>query len=245
MLRIFTIDSEYKSAHRLGFPTHTYFCGPVETFDNDIIVRWGNSALLCNKKGEKQEFKNVINLSSSIRNNCNKPVALKNMAEVVRTPCLFNGTVPKNKLAVVRSTEHTGGIGFEVLKGPFKLNEDQYATQFIRTIKEYRVWFIGNSANLSALRVTENKEKLKQKYKCRSQYAYKFYKTKKELKEQVLKAANKLKLEFGAADILFYRNKYYFLECNTAASCDSKKIIEFYKEGIVKLAKKKFPTLTI
>ena len=248
MIKLLTIDSERNSAQKLGFETYIYNYDRIEKFDNDIMIRWGNSSLFYDKDGKVKEFKNVLNKGKNIRLNCEKNKSLKKISEVVRTPKIYYGTVPKNKLAVYRSIWHSSGNGFKVNKGPFKIDKEHYATQWIKTNKEFRVWYCKNNGGqfLMARRVTYNKQRLKEKFKCRSKWCYSFFKkTPKKLKEQVKLSFDKLGLEFGATDILYKNEKYYFLEINTSASIDSPEIENFYKENLVKLAKEKFPHIQI
>ncbi|MEK6884107.1 MAG: hypothetical protein AABY22_31045, partial [Nanoarchaeota archaeon] len=61
MINILTIDSEFKSAQKLGFETTCSFDKKAEEFDNDIIIRWGNSVLMPSNDGKEKDFKNVLN----------------------------------------------------------------------------------------------------------------------------------------------------------------------------------------
>ena len=73
-------------------------------------------------------------------------VATKLMSQVVLVPTLYERSVPKNVLAVVRPMEHSVEYGFSVKEGPFKLSNGTYATRYLDVTKsgEYRVWFCGN-----------------------------------------------------------------------------------------------------
>ena len=244
MLKILTIDSELYSANKLDFPVHTYlFNNLVGMYDTDVWIRWGNGECLFNKEGKAVDFKNVINNKDSIYLNCSKEEALEKMAEVVNTPKIYKKYIPPNKIAVIRPICHTGGSGFCIKKGKLKIKDGLYATSFIRTSKEVRVWFCGQYT-LMARRVTSNPSKIRAKYKCRSSWAYRFYdKVSDKLHDMTLAAAKKIGLECGAADVLYYQDKYYFLELNSAPTIDAKELISFYRDGIVKLAKQKFPDL--
>jgi hypothetical protein len=169
MINILTIDSEYDSACRLGFKTTTYINKHAEDFDNEINIRWGNSHLLLDKENKEVDFKNVINPGLIISANCRKHEALKKMSAVVHTPKMFEEAVPDGLLVVVRPVEHAGGSGFSVKNGPLTLEKGhEYATQYIKTKTEYRVWFI-NGKTLCAKRVCS---KDKSKYPCRSEWGY-------------------------------------------------------------------------
>ncbi len=246
---LYTISSEEESARRLGFETTTYLEEYVETLDENVIVRWGNSSLGVNSKFKSQEFKNVLNPSEAISLNCNKDRALAKMAEAgVLTPKMYREKemVPEG-LYVYRSTAHSAGHGFNVQEGPFKVNHFCYATEWIQADFEVRVWFCGDQTMI-AKRVTKNKQRSKEKYPCRSLYPYSFYKkVPKKLHEQVLLAANAINLSFGAADVLVKEGKFYIVELNSAASIDDAKgkIKKFYKENLIKLIRGKFPNIPL
>jgi hypothetical protein len=63
----------------------------------------------------------------------------------------------------------------------------------------------------------------------------------KDLRNQTLLAAKKIGLEFGAADVLFHKGKWYFLELNSAPSVDHRVVREFYQAAMMVLIAKKFP----
>lgn len=236
-IKVFTIDSELESAKKLGFETSTYPYR-VEDYDNYIVIRWGFGQEIYNRENKLSDFKRVINPQRSIQLNCRKNVALRVMSRVVNTPRMFVRRVPRG-LYVYRPTHHTSGQCFAVNTGPFRIRRGFYATEFIRTETEFRVWFCGN-ATLCAKRVTQSKEKLNQKYKCRSLWAYRFWKkTPKRLAKQVIKAAKEIGLDFGCADILYKKGKYYFVEMNTAPSLDHRILINFYRTNLKKLIKRK------
>lgn len=248
MIKVLTIDSECNSAQKLGFETYVYNYDRIEKYDNDIVIRWGNSSSFYDKDGKIKEFKNVLNKGENIRLNCEKNKSLKKISEVVKTPKIYYGNVPKNKLVVYRNVWHSNGDGFKVEKGPFKIKTKHYATQWIKTNKEYRVWYCKNNGGqfIMARRVTYNKQRLKEKYPCRSKYCYIFFKkVPNNLKKQVKLAFDKLNLEFGATDILYKNGKYYFLETNTSPTIDSPEIENFYKNNLPKLVKEKFPVIEI
>ncbi len=244
MIKLLTIQSELKSAKNLEFETFTYVGDKyIEDFDKDIIVRWGSSYLGYDKNGNYKDYKNVINTSKAINFNCRKNEALEAMSRVVNTPKIYKHEVPANQLAVYRPTEHSSGKGFSVKKGPFLVKDYYYATEWIDTEVEYRVWFCGD-AMLWAQRTSVNKKRLSEEYKCRSLWPYTHKgRVPTKLKEDVLKAKNAIGLEVGAADILYKDKKYYFLENNSAPTIDSNKVMNFYKNNLVKMAKTKFHNL--
>src|ERR1017187_773517 len=246
MIKVFTIIREFESAKRLGFETYTFLPSSyAHDFDNDIIIRFGNGSSLYGKKGKQiisTEFKNVINPAKAICLNVQKHKALKEFRKVVLTPSIFEKIVPKNELVVVRPINHTEGLGFSVCRGFLKIPPNHYASKWIKTNTEFRAWFINNQV-IIAKRYTTNKNRLAEKYPCRSKWLYRIYKKcPNKLKEQVLKGANQLGLEFGCADILFKNKKYFFCEFNTSPSLDDSKgiLAKFYRTNLLKLAKKKF-----
>ena len=246
-IRLITIDSEINSAKKLDFPCSTYLRGYVEDYDSDIIVRWGRSCLWPKKPSKPLEYKNgefkkVLNHYQSIIDNCNKKLSLQRLSTIVKTPKIYEKLVPKRVKCVYRPNNHSGGKGFKIVSGGVKVQEGYYATQFIKTNLEYRVFFCGNKT----MTVTRVKPKNKNiSLVCRSLWGYnRFRKTPARLHKMALKAAKVLKLDMGAFDILVKNGNYYFLEANTAVTCDNKKIRDFYNKNILKLCKlKKFNNL--
>ena len=238
-IKVLTIDSEYESAKRLGYPTHTFLGDYAYKFDNDIIIRWGNSSLVYTREGSKYaEFKNVINSSKAIKQNCRKHECIKLLAQIVNVPTLWEKKVPTKVLAVVRPIEHSSGNGFSVEEGPFDVKPGTYATSFIKTDREYRVWFCGDKTMVG--RRVKMESNPSEKYPCRAGWGYSFYdKISLELHHQTLMAAKKIGLEVGAADILYFNGKWLFLELNSAASVDHRLVREFYQAALEELIKKK------
>jgi hypothetical protein len=240
MINIFTIESEYESALRLGFTTHKNVEKKVEIFNKDINIRWGNSNLLLNKYCEYEEFKYVVNPAENIRRNCRKHESLKRLSKVVHTPKLFEDFIPDKELVVVRPVEHTGGKEFSVKTGPFYIEKYyEYATSFIKTKTEYRVWFC-NGNTMCAWRARSSD---KSEYPNRAEWGYIFCDISPNLHKQTLLAAKCLGLELGAADVLAKNGHFYFLELNSAPSIDLMRIETFFRENIYDLVYRKFPNV--
>ena len=237
--KVLTIESEHESASRLGYPTHTFLGDYAYKFDNDVIIRWGNSSWVCTPNGKRTaEFKTVINPAKAIKQNCQKAAATKLLAQVVNVPTLWEKAVPAGALAVVRPMEHAAGNGFSVKQGPFKVERGTYATRFLKTDAEYRVWFCGDRTMCG--RRVKMQVTPEQKYPCRSNWGYEFCDgIALELHHQTLMAAKKIGLDAGAADVLYYKKKWYFLELNSAASVDHRQVREFYQKALEELIKKK------
>lgn len=240
---VVTIDSELESAKKLGYNTTTFIGDYANRYDNKIVIRWGNSRYLYDNNGSRQlDFKYVLNPAQCIRRNCEKANATKLMSLVVNTPTLWETKVPKDVLAVVRTHEHSSGHGFRVEKGPFNVQYGTYATRYLDVTKEgaeYRVWFCGGKTMLARRhKMMCNPD---EKYPCRSMWGYTYMDgISKELHVATLLAAKKIGLEFGAADVLFHKGKWYFLELNSAASLDHRLTIEFFQKNIQALIEKKF-----
>ncbi len=172
--------------------------------------------------------------------NCNKYQASITLSKVVNVPKLFDKKVPNGITAVVRPFSHTAGSDFKIIKGEYSLeNGLEYASEFINTEIELRVWFVGN-ATMCAKRIPIDGNE--QDKRCRSLWSYKFcYKqTPEKLHDESIKAAKELNLDFGCFDVLVVGNKYYFLEANTASSLDNLRVERFYKENLMKLMQEKF-----
>jgi predicted ATP-grasp superfamily ATP-dependent carboligase len=241
MLKLLTIGSELESARRLGLPS--YIGNPenyVEDEKNNIIIRWGNSHLGQNKQGSREEFTNVLNQASAIRSNCDKLKTKEKLKKIVSVPKTFLKIIPEGVTAVVRPIEHSSGKEFKIVKGYHLLREGEYGSQYIRTNKEVRVWFCGKST-LMARRVPIDDIDDK-KDKCRSNWGYSFCyeQTPINIYADVMKAAKKLNLLFGAADILLHCGEHYILELNSAPSCDLVKLERFYKKNLMRLLQEKF-----
>ena len=241
-IKLLTFDSN-TSAEKLGYPTYKCIDDYAYKFDKDIVIRWGNSRSLYTKTGRRSmDFKHVINSSASIKKNCQKNDATKILARVVNVPTLWEKSVPAGILAVVRPMEHAAGDGFSVKKGPFNLTEGTYATRYIQTDAEYRVWFCGNRTILGRRVKMQCNET--EKYPCRSKWGYEFCRgISKSLHNQTLLAAKVMGLDCGAADVLFSNDKWYFLELNSAPSVDHRIVREFFQIGLKELLKRKFPKM--
>ena len=238
-VKILTIQGDYAFTYRLGYPISPHMGNYAHRYDNDVIIRWGNSYPLFTKEGEETDFAQVINPAKSIKLNCRKNESIKLLAQVVNIPTLYEKTVPKEVLAVIRPIFHAAGNGFCVKKGPLKLERGTYGTRFLKTDSEYRVWFCGKRTFCGKREKIEcNKE---QEYPCRSEWGYNFYESiSSELHHQTLMAAKQIGLECGAADVLYYKKKWYFLELNSGPCVDHRRVIEFYQKSIEELVEKKF-----
>lgn len=231
-IQILTIDSELTSAKSLGYPTFLY---PEEVkIYSAPVVRWGNSFEFCERGcTDNYDFSRVYNPRAAIRLNCDKFTSKQKIATVAKIPTLYLERVPDKKLYVVRETHHSCGKGFVVKRGPFNLDYDSYAAEFIETDTEYRVWFaLGKT--LGAYRVRLNSNKIT-KYPCRSGWGYSYCSISKELSNSVVKAAEVIGLDFGAADVLYANNEYYFLELNSAPSVDHPVVRQFFQKEINKI----------
>ncbi len=240
---VLTTASEEKSAKKLGFPTHTYFNGYKDDYKNHCIIRLGNGFTEGLTKNPifdtEKDFPNVLNSIESIQGNVKKNEALEKLSKVVSVPRIFKNNVPHRVLAVHRPVSHTGGKGFAVEKGPFQIKDGHYATEFIKTNKEIRIFVCG----LKTLTCSRKKMNKKDSDICRSNYGYaNFRKTTKRIHQQCLKAARTLKLDICAFDILVKGRKYYFLESNSAPTIEGQ-ARQFYQKNIPTLIKKKFPNL--
>jgi hypothetical protein len=237
---VFAPNSELKSAQRLGFPTFDHVEKYKEDYDGKIIIRWGygydaksKDMIFCDSK----DFENVVNPVDTIQLNVRKHEAIQVLSKVVKTPKIYLNKVPSNRLVVYRPTAHAGGKDFNVKRGPFNIPQGYYATQFIKTNKEVRVFVCGNKT----LTCSREKAKKDDSDICRSNWRYvNFRKTPKNLHKMVLRAAKKIGLECCAFDILVVKRKYIFLEGNAAPTLE-KAVTQFYKKNLVYLINKKFP----
>ncbi len=244
-----TISSEFKSAQNLGFKTFKGLPEYPDFYDKDVIIRWGNSDLNYNSQDKRVEYKNTINTSEAIARNCkNKRESLELYSTVVNTPKIYkkNIKVPAGQRVVYRPTNHTGGEGFSIKEGPFIVEPYFYATQFIDTDNEMRVWVCGDGNNyrvLTAKRVYIGESAEEAKSKCRSTWGYRFIRSISELSQMAIKAAQIMKIQAGAGDFLEKDGKFYLLEFNTAPSPDCPRIVRFFQRNLMSLIRDKFPNL--
>lgn len=248
---VLAIQKDFQSARKLGFNTVTKLEGHVEDYGDAVIVRYGNSYLLRDMLGNIRDYQNTVNSAKSIRDNCrNKDFTLKRISKIVNTPKIWtcNEGVPRGIHVVYRPTHHTQGEHFRVVEGGFTVQPGFYATQWIQTEKEFRVWFVNNGQNcnfLIARRFSQKPEENNKQFKCRSLWSYNFIKNGgfEVLKSKVKSISDLLGLEFGAVDVLSKDGTYYFLECNTAPSIDYPVLEEFFTKGIKGIINIKFKHL--
>lgn len=244
-VKLLTIKAEVESARRLGFDTANRAADLfADNFKDKIVIRWGNSTLSYNNKNYERvcEFANVINPSRAIIQNCNKATARERMGQFVTTPRRFKGVIPSGVTAVIRPLEHSAGSDFIIQKGPYAIPYNCYATEFLKTDEEYRVWFC-NDATFWAKRVALNGEDKGNDYPCRSKWGYSYRENiPASLHTDTLQAAKAIGLEFGAADVLKYDGKFYFLELNSAPSIDTNTLERFFKTNLMRLIARKFPS---
>lgn len=235
MFSLIIPTAKRESARDMGFPTFrtNQFPNHKREFRESLVIRWGNSHLFETPSGSIREFKYVANPSEAIHLNCDKYRARRTFAEVVNTPEDFTSGVPKGKYAVVRPESHAAGSGFKIVKGPFIVPDWHYASEFVETDTEYRIWF-ANGKTFVGKRVALNGES--EKMACRSTWGYSYRDVPNKLHKDTLAAAKAINLIFGAADVLIKRNKYYFLELNSSPSVDAPSVCRFFRENILKYA---------
>lgn len=211
------------SAVKLGLPTYAHG-DDIKADDWDAVLRWGNSA---EAEGELQ-----INPSDKVLRVCDKLEALLDLSEVVTVPPVYERMVPVGHKAVIRTMEHTQGVGFQVVDGPYRIPRGSYGTELIVTPKEFRVWY-AFGAMRAAQRVALNPEtdhKL-----CRSKWGYRYLAgVPTVMGQEAAKAFKRMGLETGAADILWHEaeRKYYFLELNTAPAIDTESLETFFRTNV-------------
>lgn len=231
MFSLLIPTAKRESARDMGFPTFrtNEFPHHKKQYRESLVIRWGNSCLFETNDGKTREFKNVANPSSAIALNCDKYRARRTFAKVVNTPKDFKSLVPRGEYAVVRPESHAAGSGFQVVEGPFVVPAWHYASEFVKTDKEYRVWF-ADGKTFAGQRVALHGES--NKMPCRSNWGYSYRDVPAKLHADTLLAAAEIGLTFGAADVLIKGSKYYFLELNSAPSVDAPSVCRFFKEAI-------------
>ena len=233
MAKILCIPSMVEPlSRRLGLPA-SYDGSNI--YDGDVVIRWGNS------EGDHDK---VINPKRAIRLNVNKKDALVAlMSAGVPTPRIFPQSVPTDVKVVIRPLSHSEGQDFMVRTGPVDVPPGCCATEFIDTTDEYRVWFVsghGVHKFMMAKRVPVSDEQRGQTNPCRSKWGYEFLDSVPEdLRILSKQAAKTIGLEVGAADVLRTRDRWVFLELNSAPSVDHEKITLFYSNGLAELIREK------
>lgn len=230
-MKILTSENELESATKLGFNTYlsTDSFWRYNTPLREPIVRWG-----CSKLIKDEEFQTVANPASAIKLNCDKPLARRTLGEVVKVPVNFDAEIPANTVAVLRRRNHSAGSDFHLVQGPAIVPVDHYASEYIATDAECRVWF-ADGAVLCGRRVSNSPNAASQI--CRSNWGYRYTSISDTFGDLVLKAADKIGLQFGAADVLIKKTggvkEYYFLELNSAPSIDTLTLVSFFRNGIL------------
>lgn len=223
-------DGSRKSGSKIGYP---YYDDEWDLRDNHavsstLVVRWGNG-----QHNARREFPHVVNPASSIDRNVRKASASELLSTAVRTPKLFARTIPAGSKAVVRPLEHCMGAGFKIVAGPTEVPYGCYAREYHPTEHEYRIWFCGGQT-LAAKRIKLQSSKSDE---CRSDWGYSAREVTPNQTKITLKAAEKIGLEIGAADILWDEtlDEYVLLELNSCPSLDTPRVLDFFKENITRM----------
>lgn len=202
----------------------------------DNLVRWGCTSKLAAKK--------TINKAAGISNNGNKLHARKLMQEIgVPTPKLYTDEIEFP--CIVRKQHHAQGKHFyycentEQLADALKKLEGQaiYISEFIDKEREFGVFFFNK-------RIWQVVEKLpREEYKDQKHiiwnashdtHYYEYINWSEwplEPLTDVIKAAEKIGLDFGRADVIEKDGKYFILEVNSAHTLKS----EYAKETFAKV----------
>ena len=243
MIRILPYNRGH-TVKQLGYSTSAWLEGKVGDYDNDVIIRWGNHSTFHNRLGLAREFRNVLNPAKAITLNINKVEAHKVLSQAVRTPKLYTRQTPAYGLFVVRPYSHQGGSGFKVVEAkgkPIDLGGWSYATEFLRTDREFRVWFVGDRTIRARRAPMAEKKQGGEKYPCRSNWGYIFYdNVGTNLHNYTIKAARAIGLDIGAADVLLANDKWYFLELNSSPSTDLPILNRWMKRSIDALVRERF-----
>ena len=246
MIRILTYAGSH-SVKNLGFSTSTWLNGSVEDYRNDVVIRWGNAGMTHTRSSHSSDFRNVLNPVRAVSLNMNKIKAHDVLAGVVKVPRMFRKCTPEFGLFVVRPCVHEGGSGFKVVEargnGIVLQQGYQYATEFLRTDAEYRVWFAGDRT-LRARRARTEEQKAKgpvPRFPCRSKWGCVFCNdVPSSLHSATLKAAKAIGLDCGAADVILSNGSWYFLELNSGPSTDLGILNRWMKNSITRLCQERF-----
>lgn len=241
-VRVLTTEGNIQSAGKLGFPTYTRvedITDDLATDEVGVMVRWGHSG------GNDHEL--VLNPAAAISDNCDKLSSKQALAGAVDAPAIYTSRVPRGITAVLRPLEHSQGSGFQLVAGPCAVPAGSYASKFIKTEKEYRVWFCGSHV-FCARRVPMEGQGQAADEPCRSKWGYAWQDDVFPILGRKTQLAREtLGLDLGAADVLWHEEerKYYFLELNTACSLDHRKVLEFFKRSIPLAIQRKYSTIGV
>lgn len=246
-LILYSFQSDVDKLEKLGINLTTRVDMRVADHANDVVIRWGKSILPKDGAGKRREFVHTLNEARCIRLNCRKPVALAKLGEVVRTPRMWTKRMPLRKLAVIRPLTHRGGSDFRIVSGPCRIPKGHYATEYIRTQFEARVWYVRTGPDkghcMMARRVPMRRNVVGI-HPCRSEWGYEWRENvPPALSKMVLTGATKLGIDVGAADCLLYKGRWYTLEHNTCPSVDAQKIRDFLITYLPMAARAKYPYL--
>jgi len=241
MIRILTIGSERKFVDRLGYTTSCYLTNSVESYNRDVVIRFGNSQAAYNHDRLPTDFRNVLNPAKAISSNIDKINTRRKLSAVVSTPKTFYKYTPNRGVFVIRHRGHASGSGFQVRESngvSIRLREGgEYASEYVRG-DEYRVWFVGNRT-MRALRYSATG--ITSRFPCRSKWSYEYCdNVPTDLHNQTLLGARTLGLDFGAADVIRSNGRWYFLEYDTAPSIDTATLRRFFKNNFDRLIRERF-----
>lgn len=224
-----------KSADLLGYKQIECVCMAPATHRKNPVIRWGATDS-CDSDVV------TVNSNHSIKMNCNKMQSSLMMATEVRTPMIYRKNIPDGLKVVVRPITHESmGEDFELVEWSAgdSIEGGHYATEFIETPYEYRIWKFGDEF-LAAKRVkTREQAEGEADEDCRSEWGYSFMRPTDTMKRQTTRAFKAVGLYFGAADVLWHEEDYcyYFLELNSAPSLDHPKVLAFFKANFEKLVR--------
>lgn len=227
-LKVLAIPATMESARRLGYQTYDSATDLADSCSSDIkVLRWGSSYVCDRINGY-----DVGNPAEVIRFNVNKLESLQRLGEVVKAPRVFRRNVPVGVRAVVRPMEHARGQDFQIVRGPYRLEEGFYGAEYLETPHEYRVWFAYDRYMAAYRTALRNRG---QSGPNRAEFGYEFTGCGPSLTGIVRTAAQELGFKTGAADVLCLDNvrDYAILEINSAPALDQPRVLQFFKDAIL------------
>lgn len=217
MSRILARPRTIKSARLIGYPA--YQDSITDLLPGESVIIWGNS------DARPIEGHPMLNSNSRI---CTNKLRMHQtfQAGEVPSPTLYERDIPDGVEAVIRPLEHQGGSGFMRGRGPLRVPSGHYATEFLESELEYRVFFF-NEEKFNVCRTKTSGDSLE----CRSQWDYYYCRCGPRISEIVDKARRATQLDFGAVDILDLngRSNYMVLEVNTAPALDDDRVLGWFQ----------------
>lgn len=232
---VFSQMTEGEMLHRRVLPSKTYWrhykhgsenYQKVRTFNpesNDVIIRWGS----------RIEFDQTgfisYNNSKALKLASNKKLArLKMLEKGVRVPRVIT---PENydeinpTKIIARPLQHSKGKNFVVLVGKQQFlnhyREGWYYSEFINKEREFRVHVVLGKVLACLEKPQGDSEAWNRAVNHEAFTLMEWGDVRKDISYQACLACEALNLDLGGVDVMWYEDKAYVIEVNTAPTLNS------------------------